>query len=125
MISIKVKGDLTKTEKYLKRVKKLTLDEYLDAAGMLGVAALAANTPIDTGETAASWSYEIHKGDGVIELVWSNSNTSKGIPIVVLIQYGHATRNGGYVEGRDFINPTVQPIFDQLAKDIWTEVTRG
>lgn len=124
MIKVTVKGDYKKTEKYLKRVQKMSLDEYLNRAGVMGVAMLAAYTPIDSGRTASSWDYEIHKSHDMVKIVWTNSNTSNGIPIAVLIQYGHATRNGGYVEGRDFINPAIQPVFDKLAEDIWTEVTR-
>lgn len=123
-IVFKSKGNFKYTEQFFKRMKSQDLKEKLNQYGMVGAAALAANTPYDTGKTAASWNYEIHKGNGSIELVWTNSNSSKGIPIVVLIQYGHATRNGGYVQGRDFINPAIQPVFDAIAKDIWNEVTK-
>jgi hypothetical protein len=95
----------------------------LDRWGQLGVQALSSATPVDTGTTAASWNYEIHQSKGSTTLVWTNSNTNKGIPIALLIQYGHGTGNGGYVAGRDYINPAIQPVFDQIAKEAWEEVT--
>ena len=123
-IGITTKGSFKNTENFFNRMKKQRLAEKLNKYGIVGAAALAANTPYKTGKTASSWSYEIHENKGHIELVWTNSNSNQGIPIVVLIQYGHGTRNGGYVQGRDFINPAIQPVFDAIASDIWDEVTR-
>lgn len=128
-IGISSKGSFKNTESFLEKSKKLRLSKKLNQYGMLGAAALAANTPIDTGKTAESWGYEITEKDGHIQLVWTNSNLTaphksnrKGIPIAILIQYGHGTRNGGYVQGRDYINPAIRPIFDEIAHDIWKEV---
>lgn len=123
-IGVQLKGSFKHTENFFERNKKRNLARKLNNYGMVGAAALAANTPIDTGLTAESWNYEIKESNGRIQLIWTNSNSSQGIPIVVLIQYGHATRNGGYVQGRDFINPAIQPVFDAIANDIWEEVCR-
>lgn len=96
----------------------------LDKYGKMGVEALKAATPVDTGKTADSWSYEIVRTKNSVKIVWSNSNTTvDGIPIVVLLQYGHATGYGTYVQGRDFINPAIQPVFDKIAAKVWKEVT--
>lgn len=91
--------------------------------GQEGVAHLAANTPKDTGETAASWSYEVKRTSRSMSIIWTNSNIVSGVPIAVILQYGHGTRNGGYVSGRDYINPAMRQVFDQLADDVWREVT--
>lgn len=130
-IGLKTKGSFQNVEKFFDKVKTRRIALKLNRFGTLGVAALAASTPIDTGETAQSWKYEVREREGYIELVWYNDNRTiphksnkKGIPIVVLIRYGHATKNGGYVMGRDFISPTIQPIFDKIAKDLWDEVTK-
>lgn len=97
-----------------------TLSKY----GQIGVNALAAATPLDSGQTASSWTYEIIQGSGKYSIVWSNTNVVNGRPIAVLLQYGHATRNGGWVEGRDFINPALRPIFDKIVAEAWMEVTK-
>lgn len=94
----------------------------LDKYGELGVNALRSATPVDTGETAESWTYSIRQTRDSISIEWNNTNESKGIPVVVLIQYGHVA-NGSYVYGRDFINPTMRPIFDEIAENLWKEVT--
>lgn len=94
----------------------------LNKYGQRGVEALSHATPVDTGKTAASWSYEIQESDNSIEIIWSNSNVNKGLNIAILLQYGHGTRNGGYVVGRDYINPALQPLFDELADKAWEEV---
>lgn len=122
MISIRSKGDFKKTEKFLK--KSLGKDYRKDLArfGQRGVDALVASTPFDTGETAASWYYEIIQNDGRISIIWNNSHIEKGVNIAIILQYGHGTRNGGWVEGRDYINPSLQPIFDELAETAWKEV---
>lgn len=98
--------------------------ECLDYFGRLGVTALAMETPIDTAETAASWDYEIEENDGNITLTWTNSSSAGGIPVVILIVYGHGTRNGGYVQPYDFVNPVVREIFQDIADTVWKEVTR-
>lgn len=119
-----VTGNYNDTFKYL---NKLTDGYYLDILlnqyGIKGVAALKEATPKDTGETAAAWRYEIKKTDTRIDLSFINDHATDRVPIVIVLQYGHATRNGGWVEGRDFINPAIQPIFDELIEKIWKELT--
>ena len=107
---------------FLERIKNVVKLGDLDKYGRLGVDALSDATPVDTGLTARSWSYEIVREDGKVSLVFNNSNIQNGVQIAVIIQYGHATNNGGWVEGRDYINPAIQPIFDKMASDIWKEV---
>lgn len=123
-IGLKTKGNFNHVEAFFRRVKGKELTNKLNQYGLVGAAALAASTPMDTGKTASSWSYEIHNSGGDVELVWTNSNFNKGLNIAILIQYGHGTRNGGYVQGRDYINPAIRPVFDAIAKDIWDEVTK-
>lgn len=122
IIVFKQKGDWKKTRKFLKRCSNLQLDDILNRYGQEGVEALARATPKDTGKTAASWSYAVHKSDGRITITWSNSNIVDGVPIAVILQYGHGTRNGGYVEGVDYINPAMRPIFERIAQRAWGEV---
>lgn len=123
-IGLKTKGNFKHVEAFFKRVKGQELTRKLHQYGLVGSAALAANTPMRSGKTASSWSYEIHNNGEGVEIVWTNSNTNKGLNIAILIQYGHGTRNGGYVQGRDFINPAIRPVFDAIAEDIWKEVTK-
>lgn len=123
IIQFKQKGDFSKTESFLKKLRKLDLDSVLRKYGELGVQALANATPVETGKTAASWDYKIEKGKGVVTITWTNSNVNNGVPIALLIQYGHGTGTGGYVQGRDYIKPAILPIFDQLADALWKEVT--
>lgn len=124
MISVKTIGSFKKTTDALLKMQRGDIYGSLDAHGARGVAELSQATPIDTSETANSWSYEIEKKKGSVRIIWSNTNDDGGPPVAVLIQYGHATRNGGFVEGRDFINPVMRPIFDQIATDVWREVTK-
>lgn len=121
-ISFRHKGDFKKTEKFLKKSLGLNYRDVLDKYAKQGVAALASATPVDTGETAASWYYEIIQNESAISIVWKNHNIENGLNIAVILQYGHATRGGGYVEGRDYINPALRPIFDKLADAAWKEV---
>ena len=125
-LRIKNKGDWSKTTNWMKRVKTLRdAKRILSEYGRLGVAALAAATPVDTGETASSWDYRIVQNAQSSELVFVNNNkTVTNIPIVILLQYGHGTGSGAYVQGRDFINPAIQPIFDEIAEKVWKEVIR-
>ncbi len=118
------KGDWSKTENWLKRIKTLkNARQVLDRYGREGVAALSAATPVDTGETASSWSYRVEQTSGSTALIFTNnSQTSTGIPIAILLQYGHGNGRGGYVQGRDYINPAVRPIFDDIADRAWKEV---
>lgn len=116
-------GDFSKTENFLKKLTKNDIVSRLKKYGELGVQALANATPRDTGKTAESWTYRIVQTSRSIKLEWLNTNTTKeGIPIVIFIQYGHVTRSGGYVQGRDFINPAIRPIFDEIARNVWKEV---
>lgn len=123
MISVKTKGEFKNTEKFLERAKKIDLRRILTRYGEMGVAALSAATPVDTGKTASSWGYRVEISKGTSSVVWTNSNVNKGVNIAIILQYGHGTRNGGYVEGRDYINPALAPIFEDLASDAWKEVT--
>ena len=122
MITFRHKGNFNKLTIYLEKAKKTARLGDLDKYGRKGVAALASATPVDTGLTASSWYYEIKRQNGVVVLNFCNSNINNGVPIAIILQYGHGTRNGGWVEGRDYINPAIQPIFDQIAKDAWREV---
>ena len=123
IITYRTKGDLTKTETFLKRLMKQDLKSILNKYGQLGVEALSKATPIDTGKTAASWDYEVTIAPGSATLTWTNSNTNQGIPIALLIQYGHGTPTGGYVPGQDYIKPAIRPIMDELTKELWKEVS--
>lgn len=124
MISFKHTGDFKKTSRYLERVKEAIHLGYLDKFGEEGVAALAAATPVDSGLTASSWYYEIENRSGQVKLSFHNSNIQNGVPIAIILQYGHGTRNGGYVRGIDYINPALQPIFNNITERAWKEVTR-
>ena len=124
MIKFSHKGDFSKTTSFLERAKEVIHVGVLDRYGREGVAALASATPVDTGLTAKSWKYEIIRTQGSVSINFKNTNIQNGVPIALILQYGHGTRNGGWVEGRDYINPTIQPIFDKLAKELWGEVTK-
>ena len=124
MITFRQKGDFSKLTGYLERVKEAVHLGDLDKYGREGVAALASATPVDTGLTASSWSYEIKRSNGSVSLEFKNSNIQNGVPIAIILQYGHGTRNGGWVQGRDYINPALRPIFDKIANDAWREVTK-
>lgn len=117
------KGDFKKTEKFLKGAKVFNLKSLLKRYGEAGVKALKAATPKDTGELADSWGYQIEIKQGSARVIWTNSKVIDGYPIAILLQYGHATGGGGYVQGRDYINPAMRNIFDQLAIAAWKEVT--
>lgn len=116
------KGDFSKTEKFLKSASTSSSRINLNPYGKRGVAALAAATPTDSGLTASSWAYKIEKQKGKSTLIFYNTNIQNGVPIAIILQYGHGTKNGGWVEGRDYINPAIRPIFDDMAKAIWKEV---
>lgn len=123
MIKISHKGDYSKVTKYFERVKKGVNIKNLEKYGREGVAALASNTPVRTGLTSNSWYYEIEQKNGIVRISFCNSNIQNGVPIAIILQYGHGTRNGGWVEGRDYINPAIQPIFDEITKNAWKEVS--
>ena len=124
MITFRYQGDFSKLTRYLERAKNVVRIGDLDKYGRAGVAALASATPVESGLTANSWYYEITNKNGSVSISFSNSNIQNGVPIAIILQYGHGTRNGGWVQGRDYINPAIQPIFDQIANDAWREVTR-
>lgn len=124
MIKFRQKGDFSKLSNFLERAKESVKLGDLDRFGRAGVDVLSAATPVDSGKTANSWSYEITRDHGVATISFHNSNINKGVSIAIILQYGHGTRNGGYVEGVDYINPAIQPIFEQLAEEAWKEVTK-
>lgn len=121
MITFSHKGDFKKTMNFLKRAEKLDFRDLMKY-GQKGVEALREATPKDSGLTADSWYYQIRKTENGISLEFCNSNIVDGVPIAIILQYGHGTRNGGYVQGRDYINPAIQPIFDEIAENLWKEV---
>lgn len=124
-IRIKVQGSLKKTEKFLDTIdKKRGILPILNKYGKMGVDALRDATPRDTGTTAESWRYTIRGRNGYYNINWTNDNLSDGVPVAILIQYGHATKNGSFVMGRDFINPALEPIFEQMANELWNEVNK-
>ena len=124
MISFRQKGDFSKLTRYFERLKETVKLGELDKYGRDGVAALESATPIDTGETAKSWYYKITNANGSATISFYNSNIQNGCPIAIILQYGHGTKNGGWVEGRDYINPAIQPILDEIANNAWREVTQ-
>lgn len=124
MISFRQKGDFSKLTNFLERAKEVVKLGELDRYGREGVEALSSATPKDSGLTAESWYYEIVRGKGSVKISFHNSNINDGVPIAIILQYGHGTNNGGWVEGRDYINPAIQPIFDKIAEDAWREVTK-
>lgn len=124
MISVRHKGDFSKVTRYLEKVDKNAKAIDLSKYGREGVSALESATPVESGLTARSWYYEIKRKRGSATISFGNSNIQNGVPIAIILQYGHGTRNGGWVEGRDYINPAIQPIFDKIANNAWREVTR-
>ena len=124
MIVVKHRGSFNRTERFLQRITKIDYKSILERYAQEGVAALAAATPVDSGLTANSWDYEIRVSRYGYSIAWTNSNIVDGVPIAVILQYGHGTRNGGWVQGRDYINPAIQPIFDKIANELWREVTK-
>ena len=123
MFSFETKGDFEATSKWLQQLSSGSIFSRLSHYGEEGVAALAAATPSDSGETARSWTYEIIQDSKSWSIVWGNTHIEDGVPIAVLLQTGHGTRTGGYVPGRDYINPALQPIFDRIAEEAWKVVT--
>ncbi len=124
MISFKHKGDFSKTRRFLDKAKSGIRLKDLDKYGRAGVAALSSETPVESGLTANSWYYEILRDSGRVTITFNNSNIQNGVPIAIILQYGHGTGTGGWVEGRDYINPAIQPIFDEIANNAWEEVAK-
>lgn len=124
MISFRHKGDFSKATRYLEKVKEAARIRILERYGAEGVAALKSATPVDSGLTASSWYYKIERMNGSYTISFYNSNIQNGVPIAIILQYGHGTGTGGWVQGRDYINPALQPIFDKIADSAWREVTK-
>lgn len=122
-VKFEVSGGFTKTERFLNRMKRREYLNVLDEFGRDGVQALRNATPVESGLTAESWDYEIKRTRDYTEIVWTNSNINDGVPIAVILQYGHGTGTGGYVQGRDYINPAIRPVFDKIAEKAWKVVT--
>ena len=123
MIKISQKGDFKKATSYLEKLKDAIQLSSFDKYGREGVSALSSATPVDSGKTASSWYYKIERTKNTISITFYNSNVNEGVPIAIILQYGHGTGTGGWVEGRDYINPAIQPIFDKMAEEAWKEVT--
>lgn len=124
MLKIRHKGNFSKTTKFLHHVLRFDYKTILNRYGKMGVEALAEATPRDTGRTAEAWKYDIEENSNGVSIVWSNENINDGVNIAVILQYGHGTNNGGYVVGRDYINPALQPVFDKMANTVWKELIR-
>lgn len=124
MISFNHSGNFNYLEKFLTRISQVGTFCDLHRFGRQGVEALSKATPVDSGKTADSWSYEIHEDKNSVTITWSNSNVNDGVPIALILQYGHGTKNGGYVSGIDYINPAMKPIFDSIAESAWKEVIK-
>ena len=124
MIGFRQKGDFSKTSSFLQRMKQMQIRNVLERYGQAGVAALASATPVDSGLTASSWYYKVETTGTSSKLVFCNSNVQNGVPIAIILQYGHGTGTGGWVEGRDYINPALKPIFYKIKNDVWGEVTK-
>lgn len=116
-------GDWSRTEQFLQKMQRLQVDSVIAAAAQRGVVALQSATPKDTGLAASSWGYTIEKTRGSITINWTNKDVENGFPVALMIQYGHGTGTGGYVQGQDFINPAMKPVFDEIAETVWKAVT--
>ncbi|HEY5446025.1 MAG TPA: HK97 gp10 family phage protein [Pyrinomonadaceae bacterium] len=125
MITVDTTGSFDKMEKFLHNMSQIRFREILDHYGQVGVDALASATPVRSGLTAASWTYKISQERGSTILTWLNSNVHNGVPIAIILQYGHGTGTGGYVRGYDYINPAIRPVFDMIADAVWNEVKNG
>lgn len=121
-ISFDASGDFPNTNRFLRTVSKLDIMPALRALAQAGVRALSAQTPVESGQTAASWGYEIRVSRGSSTITWTNSHTNAGVNIAIILQMGHGTGTGGWVAGRDYINPAIRPIMDQIAEDVWKVV---
>jgi hypothetical protein len=122
-ITTEVSGDFKSTDGFLQGLLKFNLAANLEKYAQMGVDALSSATPIDSGVSAASWDYEVRSSKGSATIIWTNSNVVGGTPLVIMLQYGHGTGTGGYVQGRDFINPAMKPVFDSIADKVWKQVT--
>lgn len=125
MFSIRTTGDFTNLKRFLKSATKGDIYDQLNKYGQQGVDALAQHTPKDSGVTAASWGYQIDRGKHQTRIIWNNTNINKGVNIAIILQFGHGTGTGGYVQGRDYINPAVQPTMDIIARNVWEAVKKA
>ena len=125
MIRITTKGDFNNTFRFLNKMSKFQINKILEKYGQMGVEALRSATPIDSGKTAESWGYEILIRKEGATIHWTNTNQNKGVYIAVILQYGHGTGTGGYVQGVDYINPAIRPVFDKIAEEAWMEVVNS
>jgi hypothetical protein len=125
MITVTANGDFKKTQNFLNKMAKGDFYALLDRYGAIGVAALAQATPVDTGLTARSWTYRIEKSKGKYSIIWNNTNMLDNTHVAILIEYGHGTGTGGWVEGREYINAAIVPLFDQIANEVWEQVKNG
>lgn len=123
MITFKHRGNFNNTERFFRKVQRKEYLKVLQRYGAIGVSALSGATPTDTGQTASSWTFDVEVGSGSSKITFSNTHVNKGVNIAIILQYGHGTGTGGYVVGRDYINPAIQPVFDRIAEDAWKEVT--
>lgn len=123
MISFWSRGSFYNTEKFLHAMKRLNIKSILESCGRKGVSALNSVTPVETGLAAGSWGYEVKQRGQVYEVIWTNSDREDGFPVAIMLQYGYGTGTGGYVQGRDYINPVIQPIFDEIEVEVWKVVT--
>lgn len=123
MFSLTSSGSFSKTEAFLRKMSKLDISSILEASGSEGVSALASATPTESGLAAHSWSYEVTKSGGGYTITWLNTDIENNFPVAIMLQYGYGTGTGGYVQGRDYINPAIRPIFDKIASDVWKAVT--
>ena len=125
MFSATSVGSFNKTFTFLERLQGGKMFDNLNSYGQRGVDALAASTPVETGETSHGWGYQVAKRRGGVSISWFNTHNEDGVNIAVIIQYGHGTGTGGYVQGRDYINPAMRPIFDKILDDVWRQVTNA
>lgn len=123
LISFKHRGDFSKTERFLNKIKGREYLNILEKYGQLGVEALSESTPVDSGKTASSWIYEIERSSSSTTISWLNTNVNQGVNIAIILQYGHGTGTGGYVVGIDYVNPAMKPVFEKIAEEAWKEVT--
>lgn len=123
MITITATGSFKSTQAFLDHVHRLNIQSILESCGQMGVSALSSATPKETGLAAHAWGYEVSRSGGMYELAWTNTDVENGFPVVIMLQMGHGTGTGGYVQGRDFINPAIRPVFDKIADIVWKAVT--